>query len=186
VAAQAFHWFDLDRALPEIARVLKPEGVLALAYNERDERIPWVRRLGGLLDSHDHTVDPTDALVGSRLFGYVEENSFRYWQRLRRDDLRDLVRSRSHVAVMDPMARERVLRRVDELFDEYDRGPDGLLLPYLTRCFRAVVRPRPAAVRDADVSDARVDGDQVDDERDDEQAGHDDERDDGATLIDFR
>ena len=29
-----------------------------------------------------------------------------------------------------------------ELFDDYDRGPDGLLLPYVTRCFRAVVRPR--------------------------------------------
>jgi SAM-dependent methyltransferase len=141
VSAQAFHWFDLDRALPEIARVLKPEGTLALAWNVRDDRIPWVRRLGELIDTPHQSEYPTDALVASRLFGFVEERTFRHWQPLRRDDLRDLVLSRSNVAVMDPAAQERTLAGVNRLYDEYGRGPDGLLMPYVTRCFRAVVRP---------------------------------------------
>ncbi len=145
VAAQAFHWFDHDKALREAARVLKPEGRIALVWNQRDERIPWVRKLGGLLGGQEQditNIDPTEILVASKLFGYVEEATFRHWQPLRRDELRDLARSRSNVAVMDPMAQERLLRKVDELFADYDSGPDGLRLPYLTRCYRAVVRPR--------------------------------------------
>ncbi len=142
VAAQSFHWFDPDRALREAARMLKPEGRIALVWNTRDERVPWVRKLGRIIGTQEQDVDPTDVLVSSKHFGYVEEASFRFWQPLRRQQLHDLVRSRSYVAVLDPMAQDRLLRKVDELFDEYDRGPDGLLLPYVTRCFRAVVRPR--------------------------------------------
>jgi SAM-dependent methyltransferase len=142
VAAQSFHWFDTDRALREAARMLKPEGRIALVWNTRDERVPWVRKLGRIIGTQEQDVDPTDVLVSSKHFGYVEEASFRFWQPLRRQQLHDLVRSRSYVAVLDPMAQDRLLRKVDELFDEYDRGPDGLLLPYVTRCFRAVVRPR--------------------------------------------
>jgi SAM-dependent methyltransferase len=35
VAAQAFHWFDLERARTEFLRVLKPGGNVALVWNDR-------------------------------------------------------------------------------------------------------------------------------------------------------
>ena len=35
-AAQAFHWFEMDRALDEVARILKPAGGVALFWNVRD------------------------------------------------------------------------------------------------------------------------------------------------------
>ena len=142
VAAQAFHWFDHEKALREAARMLKSEGRLALCWNVRDERIPWVRRLGAIIGTSPTDRDWSSVLVSSRQFGYVETATFKHRQPVKRQDLRDLVLSRSNVAVMDPPDRARVLAQVDELFDEYDRGPDGLLLPYLTRCYRAVVRPR--------------------------------------------
>src|SRR6478735_5500269 len=43
VVGQAFHWFDADRALDEIARVLRPGGTLSLISNHDDENDAFVR-----------------------------------------------------------------------------------------------------------------------------------------------
>jgi SAM-dependent methyltransferase len=145
VSAQAFHWFDHDRALPEIARVLRPGGVLALVWNQRDESIPWVRRLGALMGTEGQETDLVAPLRQSPLFGFIEEQTFRCWQKLDRDALLDLARSRSYVAVMDEPQRLEVLSRLMSLYDEYGRGHDGMLLPYLSRCYRAVVQHPPEA-----------------------------------------
>src|SRR4051812_30703003 len=156
VGAQAFHWFDPERALPEIARVLRPGGHLALAWNLRDERVPWVRRLGALIGPPPaRDLDPTHVLLSSHLFGFVEQQTFRSWQQLDRARLRDLVLSRSNVAVMGPAERDGVLAEVDALYDGYGRGHDGMLLPYVTHCYKAVVRP-PAV--DEDDGPVRDDG----------------------------
>jgi hypothetical protein len=143
--------------------------------------VPWVRRLGALIGSPDGSPDgteqpndPTHALLSSHLFGFVERATHRFWQPLDRSRLRDLVRSRSNVATMSEPDRERVLRGVDELYDDYGRGPDGMLLPYLTHCYRAVVRP-PALV-DGATAGADSHNDRADDRGDD---------DGDALLIDF-
>jgi SAM-dependent methyltransferase len=144
VCAQSFHWFDHEVALPEIARVLRPGGVLALVWNTRDEGIPWVRKLGRIIGTGDNRDDLPDPAADSDHFGELESREFRFWQALRRDDLFDLVRSRSYVAVLDDAEREQLLARVGALYDDYGRGPDGMQLPYITRCHRMVVRHRTA------------------------------------------
>ena len=185
VAAQAFHWFDATAALREAARMLKPEGRIGLLWNMRDERIPWVKKLGTIIGNQDQGVDPTDVLVGSKLFGYVEDATFRHWQPLRKNDLRDLVLSRSNVAVLDPMAQDRVLRKVDDLYEEYDRGPNGLLLPYITRCYRAVVRPRGHMEEPEHSADLTAEAKAVRDAISAKQ-GYREPEDPATTLIDFR
>ena len=42
---QAWHWFDTGRALPELARVLRPGGVLAALWNAEDTAVEWVAGL---------------------------------------------------------------------------------------------------------------------------------------------
>jgi len=137
VSAQAFHWFDHDRALPEIARVLKPRGRLSLVWNQRDERIPWVKRLGRLIGTQEHLSDPCELLGRSTLFGEVERESFKFWQLVDRASIQDLVRSRSNIAVLPPAGQEAKMAEVLAFYDEYGRGMDGMQLPYAASCFRA-------------------------------------------------
>jgi len=178
VAAQAFHWFDLERALPEIARVLRPEGALGLLWNQRDEKIPWVRRLGALIGTQEQLRDPAEALIFSELFGFVEEHDVSHWQTIDRKTIQDLVLSRSNVAVLDEAGRRAKLAEVVAFYDDFGRGMDGMQLPYVTRCFRAQLLDRPAydEAHDAATGDgpAAADGGQSDDGPDD------------MVLIDFR
>ncbi len=145
VCAQSFHWFNHPVALDEIARVLRPGGVLALVWNTRDEGIPWVRKLSALIGASE--AETSKDLAGpardSDLFDDWHEREFRFWQSLRRDGLADLVRSRSYVAVMSDHQRDSLIARVGALYDDYGRGPDGMQLPYLTRCYRTVVSNAP-------------------------------------------
>ena len=143
VAAQAFHWFDHDAALPEIARVLKPGGHLALAWNFFDQRIPWVRRLVEAMgEQAHHSSQSQEVVAASDLFGRVEEKTFAHWQDVNRETLVDIVASRSYVASLGEADREARLDKVRALYDDYGRGHDGMQLAYRTECFRAQVVDR--------------------------------------------
>ncbi|WP_243395180.1 class I SAM-dependent methyltransferase [Nocardioides currus] len=139
IAAQAFHWFDHERALPEIARVLKPGGHLAVVWNFFDMRIPWVRKLVEVMGERSATSSSQDVLEGTDLFGEVEATTFSFWQDVTRDTLVDIVASRSYVASLPDDQREAKLDAVRALYDDYGRGHDGMQLPYTVECFRAKV-----------------------------------------------
>lgn len=51
--AQAFHWFDVEKSLRELSRVLEPGGLLAVVFNIRDDSVDWVHRLWQRLDRYD-------------------------------------------------------------------------------------------------------------------------------------
>ncbi|GAB4006615.1 class I SAM-dependent methyltransferase [Nocardioides ultimimeridianus] len=145
VVGQAYHWFDKEIALPEIARVLKRGGHLALAWNIKDESIPWVRRLGRLLgvSEAERTAGPDEALEASPYFGIPDEAIFKHWQIVDRDSIQDLALSRSTISTLPQGEREAKIREVLAFYDDFGRGYDGMQLPYLTKCYRAMVAVKP-------------------------------------------
>ena len=56
--------------------------------------------------------------------------------------IRDLVRSRSNVAVLSTPEQEAKMAEVLAFYEEYGRGRDGMQLPYTATCFRAQVLDR--------------------------------------------
>jgi SAM-dependent methyltransferase len=132
-AGQAFHWFDPEVALPEIARVLRPGGTLGLVWNVWNEESPAVARLGALLPGFGGSDEP---LVLSDLFGPLEEASFDWVRPYGRDELVGSVGTQSSVATLEPADRADRLEAVGRLWDE--EAVDGVLaVPFRTDAHRA-------------------------------------------------
>jgi SAM-dependent methyltransferase len=141
IVGQAFHWFDHARALPEIARVLRPNGVLGLLWNNADTVVPWVRRIFQVIQGDgvggSDRFDPVPILDQSNLFTPPEFVRFRHWHDLNREGLRQLAQSHSRVAVLKDTRRDQVLDQIELIYEHTARPPEALRMPYFTDCFRA-------------------------------------------------
>src|SRR5580693_7362279 len=137
VVAHAWHWFDAALAVPEIARVLVPGGTLSLVWNMRDETEPWAATLGAIMHRHSAQAIDTSPEVGAP-FGPPERMEVRWRQPATRQEVLDLVASRSYVITMPDQERSQLLGEVAELLADHPalRGRDEIEMPYVTRCTR--------------------------------------------------
>jgi SAM-dependent methyltransferase len=142
LVAQAWHWVDPPRAVPEVARVLRPGGRLGLLWNVRDERADWVAGLGAILRQSDgaHAVSSTVSAappVGPP-FGPLERRDVGWVHHLSPGALVDMVSSRSYVSTMPAAGRERLLNDLRHLMRTHPSlaGAGEIALPYVTRCWR--------------------------------------------------
>jgi SAM-dependent methyltransferase len=136
VAAQSFHWFDNAEARAEIARVLRPGGVLAPIWNVRDDSVPWVAELSRTVLEGDASAGDHAAHVDfGPLYDPGLRAEFRHADEHTLESLLELVRSRSKYLI----ASEPERCRMDAGVAAIAAGlPSPFELPYVTVAYRAV------------------------------------------------
>lgn len=141
VSGSAFHWFELDRALVEAARVLRPGGTLAFAWNQKDERVDWVRRMNDAMRRGEPWMGdrPWAELVGaSPLFGPVEHALFPHVAELPREGLSDYVCSYTGVASLPDPERAAVVESVEAIIAGELGAARTIGLPFVVDAYRTM------------------------------------------------
>lgn len=149
VAGSSLHWFELELALPEIHRVLRPGGRFGFGWNHRDDRHPAIARMGEAVYAAQERTAPrwrsrewAAELTATGLFGDVEQALFEHVHDLPREALRDHLMSYSGVAALREEERRWVLTEVAALLDSDESvSSDGRLrLPFVVTAYRATAQ----------------------------------------------
>jgi SAM-dependent methyltransferase len=150
VAGNALHWFDMDVAGPEIARVLAPGGILAGLWNVVDDRVDWVAGLERV--SGSAAIGPRDTQSNWRAatanlhlpsrsrgvrFGSPEQAEFAHGQRRTADSLVATLATRAGMLVMPEHERDVTLGRIRAFLARRSETARGeFVLPLLTGVLR--------------------------------------------------
>jgi SAM-dependent methyltransferase len=154
LVGQAWHWFDQERAVPEVTRVLRPGGSLGLVWNDLDNSVPWVATLreitSGAVSASRYGVkvdrQDSDRKWEPRLGPAFDPPEWTTFALIQHQDLPTLLAnlsSRSYLITLTGPEREQVLADVTDLLRTHPdtAGLDTYRLPYRTRCMRAMKRP---------------------------------------------
>ncbi|HEX4101644.1 MAG: class I SAM-dependent methyltransferase [Pseudonocardiaceae bacterium] len=129
VYGQAWHWVDGVASAQEAARVLRPEGVLAMLWNSEDDTEGWVRELGRLVRSSRSQDLPGPPAL--QRFGAAQVAQLPWLREQDVTALPDYALSHSAVAILPIEQREAVLAAVRRLTTEHPdlRGRDRVTVP---------------------------------------------------------
>jgi SAM-dependent methyltransferase len=143
--ASAWHWLDPDRALPEIARVLRDPGRLGVLWTSRDRDVAWVRDLDrGPEDppwddaaEAKHRAVRAAGLADAPGFTNAESATFGYLRPMALDDVVEMVATYSAVITAPVDVRDRLLASAHEKLQERFPGRDQIDVPMRTWAWRA-------------------------------------------------
>lgn len=145
IAGSCVHWFDLERALPEIHRVLRHGGCFGFGWNGRDARNPTIARMTDAIHAAAAGRSPwrnrdwPGELTATGLFDDVEQDIFEHVHEIPREALDAHLWSYATIASLPDRQREQVFVDVAAILDSDPEVSDGerLLLPFAVPAFRA-------------------------------------------------
>jgi SAM-dependent methyltransferase len=137
--ATAFHWFDYEKATREIFRVLKPDGALALIWNVRDDRVPWVTAFSRIMDAYAsdtprQSTGKWRVIFDDVRFRHVTSKRYPFSQPMPASGIVDRAMSTSFITVL-PRGEQDIVRAKLKSIIESDRlltGRDVIEFPYVT------------------------------------------------------
>jgi SAM-dependent methyltransferase len=120
VAAQTFQWFDGPRAVPEVHRVLKPGGALAIVWIDSDPGSSLHREMWEAAEEYPEEGSVIDqaqdrwrtSFDNTDVFGPFRSATFPFVRRLASVDVPRFLATSSDIAVLSPERRDLALRGV--------------------------------------------------------------------------
>jgi SAM-dependent methyltransferase len=136
--AQAWHWCDPHMASAEIARILRPGGVIGLIWNQLDTSVPWVHRLSRIMHAGDVHKPDFRPSVGPQFAG-LESHLARWVDPVTTEEIVELAKSRSYYLAAGQTTRSKVLGNLEWYLHEHlaHARDDVIGLPYLTQTWQA-------------------------------------------------
>ncbi len=140
-AAQAFHWFNRDKAKREFTRVLKPDGWLAMIWNVRTTGQQFQKAYENVLvqSAPEYKKPMQNYRAGGLTNEFFGEEgagrfTFAYQQKFDFDGLVGITNSASYVPTIEDPALNELMSKLKAIFDEH--AIDGqIALDYETRLY---------------------------------------------------
>jgi ubiquinone/menaquinone biosynthesis C-methylase UbiE len=124
--AQSFHWFDRAKCRIEFERILRPQGLVALIWNDRARQDPLMQRYDELLTRFvpeypacSRRRVSTTEIQGFFSDGWFELLTFPNHQFLAREEFLGRVISSSYVPLAGEPGHEALIKACNALFDQF-------------------------------------------------------------------